>query len=378
MNGHGTGTRRRLTIPAGLLGMLALVAGVELALGHPERVIALGDQWYWRTVARDADRVAGRDLLVLGDSLVKLGVAPGVIQQQTGRRGYNLAVGGGQAPATYHLLKRALDRGARPSAILVDFFPRLMQLDADHNRANWAQLLGPREGLELAWNAGRADWAGAFLLQKLFPSVAHREEFRKSLKLALNGQPDPKYAGPHLRHTMRLHAGVQALPPGAGDFKTPLTTWAEQYFGRLEFSRVNALYARKTIELAAARGITVYWLVPPMLGALEDELRRSGFDAHYTRFLERQVERSPNVVVVDARGAGYDPAVFFDPHHLGVTGAAAYSLALGEVLRRPPAVPAADRYVMLPPYRPAPAGISLLDPGLPASRLAGAAGASRR
>ena len=31
-----------------------------------------------------------------------------------------------------------------------------MQLDADHNRANWAQLLTLRECLELAWNAGRA------------------------------------------------------------------------------------------------------------------------------------------------------------------------------------------------------------------------------
>jgi hypothetical protein len=359
--------------------MLALVAAVEATLGHPESVIALSDQWYWRVTGRDAARVKGRDVLVLGDSLVKLGVAPGVIQGQTGRRGYNLATGGGQAPSTYYLLKRALDRGAKPSAILVDFFPRLMQLDADHNRENWAQMLTLGECLELAWNAGRADLAGAFVLQHLLPSVAHRHGFRTNLKMALAGTPDPKLAGPGLRHMMRIHAGLQGLPPGGGDLKTPLSTWAQQYFGRLEFSRVNAIYAHKTIELAAARGIAVYWLVPPMLGTLEAELKRSGFDAHYTRFLRKQVERSPNVVVVDARGAGYDPAIFYDPHHLSVPGAAAYSLALGNVLNRHPAAgPPEARWVALPPYQPAPAGLSLLDPGLPPERLAGAAAPARR
>lgn len=369
---NGNGSRSRRFWPAGLLGMLALVACIELAIGHPDRFVGLTDQWYWRLAKRDAEHMQGRDFLAMGDSLVKLGVAPGVIQQSTGRRGYNLAIGGGQAPATYYMLRRALAHGAKPSAILVDFFPRLLQLDANHNAENWSQLLTAGECLELAWNAGRSDWAGQFLVQQLLPSVAHRNGIRTNIKMALFDLSEPKHATRELRRTFRLHAGVQGLAPGAGDFNTSVNGWVERFFSRLEFSPVNALYAKKTLDLAAAHGLTVYWLVPPMMGELEAELKRTGFDDDYTKFLRRQVERSPNVVVVDARGAGYDPAIFYDRHHLSVRGTGAYSLALAEVLKQPVSDAPASRWVTLPPYRPAPEGLSLMDPDARVSRLAGA------
>ncbi len=375
---NGKDTRSRRFWPAGLLGMLALVACVEVLIGHPDRFVGLSDQWYWRLARRDAERMRGRDVLVFGDSLLKLGVAPGVIQQSTGRSGYNLAIGGGQAPATYFMLRRALQHDAKPSAILVDFFPRLMQLDGDHNAENWSQLLSAGECLELAWNARRADWAGLFLVQKLFPSVAHRNGIRTNLKMALLDLSEPKHASRELRRIFRLHAGVQGLLPGAGDFHTPVSGWVERFFSRLEFDPVNALYARKTLELAAAHGLRVYWLVPPMMGELERELKRSGFDDHYTTFLRRQVERSPNVVVVDGRGAGYDPAVFYDRHHLSVRGTGAYSLALGEVLKQPVSADPATRWIRLPPYQPSPEGLSLMDPSVPVSRVAGAGRGSER
>lgn len=375
---NGNDTRSRRFWPAGLLGMLALVACIEVAIGHPDRFVGLSDQWYWRLAKRDAERMQGRDILAMGDSLVKLGVAPGVIQRVTGRSGYNLAIGGGQAPATYYMLRRTLAHGARPSAILLDFFPRLMQLDGDHNAENWSQLLSMSECLELAWNAGRPDWAGQFMVQKLLPTVAHRNGIRTNIKMAMFDLSEPKHASRELRRTFRQHAGLQGLPPGAGDFNTSVSGWVERFFSRLEFSPVNALYAKKTLDLAAEHDLRVYWLVPPMMGELEAELKRTGFDDHYTRFLRRQVERSPNVVVVDARGAGYDPAIFYDRHHLSVRGTGAYSLALGEVLKQPVSDSPASRWITLPPYHPAPDGLSLTDPNVSGQRLAGAERGSER
>ena len=53
----------------------------------------------------------GCDLLCLGDSLIKHGLFPGVIEEETGRRTVNLSAARAPALLTYFFLRRALDAG---------------------------------------------------------------------------------------------------------------------------------------------------------------------------------------------------------------------------------------------------------------------------
>jgi hypothetical protein len=73
----------------------------------------------------------------------------------------------------------------------------------------------------------------------------------------------------------------------------------------------------------------------------------AGNDARFVRFLRAQLARFPNLVVVDARHAGFESRVFVDAIHLDRDGAIALSSGLADVLQARPG----PRWVTLPPYR---------------------------
>ena len=97
---------------------------VELLVAMSIGLFLIGGALYMYSQSKNAYRA--------GDSLAKLGVAPSLVEARSGRSVYNLAVCAGQAPSSYFLLRRVLDSGARPTAILVDFFPRLLQVPPQH------------------------------------------------------------------------------------------------------------------------------------------------------------------------------------------------------------------------------------------------------
>src|SRR5579883_1943148 len=110
---------RHSPFPAGLVGMLALVAAVEYSLARHDFSVLSLTQWDGRASRQAAEKEAkGCDVLIFGDSLVKLGVLPRVIEERSGLRSYSLAVAGSQPLASYFLLRRALNEGARPSAVV--------------------------------------------------------------------------------------------------------------------------------------------------------------------------------------------------------------------------------------------------------------------
>src|SRR6202012_2342880 len=88
-----------------------------------------------------------------GDSQVKFGVSPLLLESKLGQPSHCLAIQGGQAPSSYFLLRRTLDSGVIPSAILVDFEPHLTRDGIDHNKRMWPELADLGECLELAWTA---------------------------------------------------------------------------------------------------------------------------------------------------------------------------------------------------------------------------------
>ena len=126
----------------GFLGMLVLVAAVETHLARHELDITNPGAAILRYASRAARRKAANcEILCLGDSLIKFGIVPGVIEERLGRRTYNLAVVGGQAPGSYFLLRQALAAGAHPSALLVDFKPNFLAEDPRGSERQWTELV---------------------------------------------------------------------------------------------------------------------------------------------------------------------------------------------------------------------------------------------
>src|SRR4051794_21402234 len=84
---------RTATIPMGLLGMLGLVAVVELFVARHPLDFSDPVSLSWELSAQGARSEApGSAILAVGDSLVKHGVIPAVVEARTGLRTCNLGV----------------------------------------------------------------------------------------------------------------------------------------------------------------------------------------------------------------------------------------------------------------------------------------------
>src|SRR5947209_2918687 len=133
-------------IPCGLLGMVALVVAVESFVVRHELDFMPWGTSAWVVADRASRREApGSEFLFLGDSLVKMGLLPLVVEAETGRRAYNLGICAAQAPVPYFMLRRVLEAGARPAAVVVDYKPNLLVGGPRDFGRNWAELLTPRE-----------------------------------------------------------------------------------------------------------------------------------------------------------------------------------------------------------------------------------------
>ena len=144
--------------------MVALLVGVETIISGYR--VDLAPTWAedWRFSAWAAERQApGSDILCFGDSLVKYGVLPRVIEAKSGLKGYNLATSGGTMPSAYFLLERALAAGARPRAVVADFATLMLQDDGPLAIQNYAELASLADCVDLdelhvapeVWHIGR-------------------------------------------------------------------------------------------------------------------------------------------------------------------------------------------------------------------------------
>src|SRR4051794_15908752 len=85
----------RAGIPAGLLGMLALVFALDVAHFRRDRY-STDQAESWRFKGSWASgRVKSSEILIFGDSLAEFGVLPGVLEERTGLRTTNLAIHNG-------------------------------------------------------------------------------------------------------------------------------------------------------------------------------------------------------------------------------------------------------------------------------------------
>ena len=109
--------------PSGLIGAVGLILAIEALVGQtggttqPRTRLSSS----YQSAVQAASGPEGRaDILCFGDSLVKLGILPRVLEARLGSSAYNLAVLGGQAPGSYFLLRRVLEHGHRPRAAFAE------------------------------------------------------------------------------------------------------------------------------------------------------------------------------------------------------------------------------------------------------------------
>ena len=114
---------------------------------------------------------------------------------------------------------------------------------------------------------------------------------------------------------------------------TPVSGWWPKSTGP------RSAYVGAFLDLAARRGITVFWLLPPTSPAYQALREQGGRDARYTAFVRATQARYPNVVVIDGRHSGYGREVFIDATHLNRLGARRSSDVARDAHRAPPGRP---------------------------------------
>jgi hypothetical protein len=336
--------------PLGLIGALTLIALGERAVSR--RAVSWTPPLLteWRAARVEAGREAkGCEWLALGSSMVKNGVLPGVIEDRTGRRGFNLAIPGAPPSAAYFVLRRALEQGARPSAVVVDFPHERLEEDPcpAPSVAAWAHLLGAREAIELAFQRGDPSFAGRLLTARLLTTARLRHELRTAVLAALGGSPvDHSFATAVHARNRRVNRGALAQSLSDGFADVPPESGATDRSESWRCHPVNAAFLDRFLRLAHERGLRVDWLMPPHSPGHQAVIDRSRAEVPYTRLVGSLATAFPNLRVIDARFSAFPASVFVDPVHLDSAGAAALSAELAPILDTP-----GRGWVSLPAFR---------------------------
>jgi hypothetical protein len=322
-------------IPSGLLGAFALAFAVEWFVArHEFDLLNRTLSWQWWYHHKLSRSLPDSDIYCFGDSLAKFGMAPAVIQPITARRVYNLALPSGQAPSSYFLLRRVLARGARPSAVVVNFLPSLLRPGPTQNLGQWPSFLTLRECGELAWDARDADLFASVVLAEMLPSLRVKQSVRDNLAAAIRGADlwQEHNVPPHLRRNLKVNRGALVMPgmPFTADLEHQ---GPENSAPDWSCHPVNERYVRRFLALAAEHRVRVFWVLSPVLPELQERCKRTGFDDRHVRFVRRATAPFENVTVLDGRGCRYDASAFLDPIHLSRRGTAALSTNLAHVLR---------------------------------------------
>jgi hypothetical protein len=290
----------------------------------------------WRLSGLAAKNEAvGCDVLIFGDSLVKHGLNARVFQDETGLKTYNLSVCACQSPANVVLLKRALNAGAKPKAVILEAAPDLMAGKPTTNVRNWPELLDPIEAVALSWRTHDAELAGRILLAEALPSYRARLEIRKLIV-------PPKEFDLHSRtEALRLadHWTAERGSNVAGDHGTfdGTVTEAEQktlLSDKFWCDRNNRHHLTAFLDEAKAHGIPVYWLLPPVSPAVQERRDSSGAEAKHLAFVESLTKPYPSARILNFQHAGFGATDFVDPRHMTGDAAKRLTRKVAAVVRR--------------------------------------------
>lgn len=352
--------RRTGVVPWGFVGMIALVAAAEWNVSGRWRELSDPTSLSWQFADRAArHEAAGRDVLFLGDSLVKHGLVPSVFESESGLRSVNLSAARAPALLSYFVLRRAIESGARPSAIVIDTKPAVLIGGVDYNAHYWPAALTARECLELGWMAGKRPLGFAAMAARLIPSLQSRLEIRSGIAATLEGRSDPI---PEINRllgrnwTVNEGANVAMMhSPYQGELDEDIRE--KLHPDRWHVDEANALGLERLLKLAAQHRIRVFWLLPPISPGLQEWRERSGSEAKYEKFVRSYVARYPRfVAVLDGRRIIREASLYVDATHLSGRGAVALSRAVGAAIKAESEGRSADRggWIVLDEPDPAP------------------------
>jgi hypothetical protein len=325
---------RRAGWPLGLIGMLALVGLAERYIAHQGKLdFSSRPSLEWALQARHIQREASKaQLACFGTSLMRLGISPLVLSNRLGLRSYNFALSGAQPYAIYTAFRHALEAGAKPQAVVVEFKWSAIGRPATFNEGVIPEVATLSECAEVAYAVRDADFFFRMALVKYLPSYRCRAEIGENVFAAVGGrEPIRNY---------EYYIEVRNTIVNRGAFHTPQSG----YNGKVDSSDsilfppswscdpVCEAYIHKFLGLAESRGIPVFWLIPPISPGASSLREQLGAEAAYTRFVKATTAKHPGVSVIDARGAGYPIEVFHDSTHLSRDGTLTLSADVADAI----------------------------------------------
>jgi hypothetical protein len=281
-------------------------------------------------------------LLCLGDSLVKIGVSPLILQSLLHEPTFNLAVIGSRPMSTYCILKRVLQYGGKPKAVLVDFEPGILCNDPRAAVHESAEFYDISDCVDAAATTRDFNYSGALLSAVLVPSYRLKYGLTDWLaKLFHCGNGPDRFTVKKYTRNWLANRGQSLEPANADPMPTNpaladqvLTNWRKVLAARSPWvcNTLNSAYITKFLKLAHERSIKVYWLIPPLHPVAQRETERFGIDDAYVRFVKNFSSSFDNLSIIDGRHSHYAGNCFIDPGHLHRRGTVTYSTALASLM----------------------------------------------
>jgi hypothetical protein len=328
------GTHR--AIPWGVAMMVVLIVMIEcLVTRHRLEVTDPTSMNWYASAQLVTTESADCELLCLGDSLMKHGLLPSVIERETGKRTVNLSAARAPTFLSYLLLRRALSAGARPQAIIINAKPAILTADLQFNARYLEEIVTARECLEISGLTNNRSFLLSMVVGRLLPSLRSRLEIQKNVLAALRGERDRIGAINRvlLRNwSVNRGANVSAtVSPSPGIVRPDVERRLHPSLFYVD--RTNAEAMERLMQLADDRGIPVLWLLPPLSLALQSLRDQSGSEARYEKFIRAFMARHPQrLTVLDVRRAGFPSTFFADETHLNRAGAIALSRAVAKAV----------------------------------------------
>jgi hypothetical protein len=326
----------RSKVPWGVVGTIGLIVVIECLIGRNWLDFSDPVSLSWRFSTEAArTEAAGSQLLCLGDSLVKHGLIPSVIEGESGLRTLNLSAARAPTLMTFFLFRRALDAGARPDVIIINAKPAVLIGGPDFNARYFQEVLTFRECVELFQITKRSSFMISMLVGRLLPSLRCRLEVRSNLLATLRGETDRLHdINRTLWRNWTVNGGANIADLDSRYEKKVTRDVARRMQTDLFYvDRMNALAIERLLELAAKRNIPVFWLLTPLAPGLQAFRDQSGSEAGYERFVRSAQWRYPQTLtVLDARRGAYPPWFFVDSTHLNGRGGIALSRAVATAL----------------------------------------------
>jgi hypothetical protein len=292
----------------------------------------------WRYSALAArSQVRDKDLLLVGDSLIKHALIPSVMTEVSGQTAENLGAARCPTLMTYFLLRRSLEAGAHPRAIVFNAKPAVLIGGPDFTARYWQEVLTARELLQLFQSTRRSEFVASTLAGFALPSVRSRLEIRSHVLAAVHGEAGPLHEiNRALWRNWTVNAGANVALPET-TYNGGLTAQDVQNLHPNIFyaDKSNATAIHRFLKLAQQQNIPAFWLLPPITPNLQSVREQSGAEKAYEVFIRGYQLRYPRTLsILDGRRAGYPATAFTDATHLNARGAISLSRAVAKVIAK--------------------------------------------